>query len=925
MKKKMSLTVLTVTMLFVCAFWGISLPSHAAQFTADMTITGPGEGYTYKLYVKDTIYRLEKVSGGMQYPPFPTIVNQDTGVTWGLNPQARQYVETTKVEETMMMNPIVGWEWARKDWQKSPKGNETVNGYDCSKSVYAEPGSSRIEAAVWESSKLGFFVKQVQYADNGDAVMELKNIKEGTVDPGLFQIPQGYTKADGSGGPQPAGTKAATTSPPPAQSSTSPPQTAGNAPAQGSSSAQEGGARSNLIFILDASGSMWGQIEGTPKIAIAKEVLTGLIKDLPGDVHVGLVAYGHRRKGDCKDVEELVPLSPVDKKSLIAKIQEINPKGKTPITLSVQMTADKIKVLEDETTIILVSDGKETCEGDPCALVKELKKLGIKFVMHVIGFDVTEEERAQLECMAKAGGGEYFTAKTAGQFKMAAQKVVKKAQEIGYLRVTALKNGAPFQATMVIYPSGQDKSLLTTSTVVEEGDRGTKIKPGTYDIRVTDARVQTKPTITVTGIAIDIGKTAERTVDFSGGTLIVAVVKNNKPSFARIYVNRAGTDTKVASSDTSTANPQTIRLEPGTYDVFVVDENVSPKQTITFRNLSIENNQSIEKKADFSEGYLTVRIFKNGTESYGRCIVYDEQRTTKLAGITGKSPHTYKLMPGVYQVDVKDENIRPLPTVTFENVQIQGNQTVEKRAEFNPGYLQITAKRDGTVVEATAYIYDAATNKQVRGANTKANPTLELMPGVYSVTFADDWGTNKKKKVNGITVEAGQTQSISADFITSPDTQDMGGAAEAQAAAPETASAPAPVTAPAPEAQPDETASEESAGPATTAKGSKMVEEPTEQQEEIFGGAVPIYKGAEVTKTTTVGSMTKVELLSQASPEEIIDFYKKAMTERGWKVLTSVARGNTATAAFQKGNAQLVIGAQKRDVGTVVALTMKED
>jgi Ca-activated chloride channel family protein len=921
MKKKVLLKTLTVTVLFVCAFLGSSLPAHAAQFTADMVITGPDANYSYKLYVKDTMYRLEKVSGGMQYPPFPTIVNQDTGVTLCLNTQERQYVETTKVEETMMMNPIVGWEWARKDWQKSPEGNETVNGYDCTKSVYVEPGSSRIEAAVWESSQLGFFVKQVQYGANGNAVMELKNIKEGPVDPGLFQIPEGYTKAEGSGEPQPTGAKAATASSP-AQSAPPPQQPAGEPTARAKSSAKDSGARSNLIFILDASGSMWGQIEGTPKIAIAKEVLTGLIKDLPGDVHVGLVAYGHRRKGDCKDVEELVPLSPIDKEKLIAKIQGINPKGKTPITLSVQMTADKIKVLEDETTIILVSDGKETCEGDPCALVKKLKKLGIKFVMHVIGFDVTEQERAQLECMAKAGGGEYFTAKTAGQFKMAAQKVVEKAQEIGYLRVTALKNGAPFRASMVVYPSGQDKSLFTTNTVVEKGDTGTKLKPGTYDIKVTDAQVQTKPTVIVTGIPVELGKTAERTVDFSGGTLTIAVVKNDKPSFARIYVNQAGTDTRIASSGTSTANPQTIQLEPGSYDVFVVDENVSPKQTVAFRNLSIENGQVIEKKADFSEGYLTVLIFKNGTESYGRCIVYDEKRTTKLAGTTGKSPHTYKLMPGVYQVDVMDENIRPKPTITFENVQIQGNQTVEKRAEFNPGHLQLTALRDGQTVEATAYIHDASTNKQVRGANTKANPTVELMPGCYNVTFADDWGTKKKKKVNGITVEAGQTQSISADFITSPDTQDMGGAAGPPGAAPETVPAAAPVTTPPPE--PDEAASQEPTGPATTAQGSKMVEEPTEQPDEIFGGAVPLYKGAKVTKTSTVEGVTQVELLTKASPEEIINFYKQAMTDKGWQVLTAVARGNTATAAFQKGNAQLVIGAQKRDVGTVVSLTMRE-
>lgn len=139
----------------------------------------------------------------------------------------------------------------------------------------------------------------------------------------------------------------------------------------------------NLMFILDASGSMWGQVEGKAKIAIAKEVLIDLIEDLPQGLNVGLVAYGHRRKGDCNDVEELVHLGLLDKQNLINKIKGISPRGKTPITLSVKKTAEKLKTLEDETTIILVSDGKETCEGDPCALVKELRESGIRFVMHV--------------------------------------------------------------------------------------------------------------------------------------------------------------------------------------------------------------------------------------------------------------------------------------------------------------------------------------------------------------------------------------------------------------------------------------------------------------------------------------------------------------------------------------------------------------
>jgi Ca-activated chloride channel family protein len=131
-------------------------------------------------------------------------------------------------------------------------------------------------------------------------------------------------------------------------------------------------ASGNIIFILDASGSMWGQVEGTAKIAIAKEVLTGLVRDLPDDAMVGLVAYGHRRKGDCDDVEELVALGPLDKEKIVGRIQDLSPKGKTPISRSVRLTDERIKDLKDETTIILVSDGKETCDPDPCTLVRDL-------------------------------------------------------------------------------------------------------------------------------------------------------------------------------------------------------------------------------------------------------------------------------------------------------------------------------------------------------------------------------------------------------------------------------------------------------------------------------------------------------------------------------------------------------------------------
>jgi hypothetical protein len=350
--RRLALIAIMALVLFPC--W-----AAAAEFSAEIAVTGQGVDAIYQLHVKTPFYRIQKITGPITVPPFPSIVNQKTGVTWGLNPQQKQYVEIAAIEKTAMMNPLVGWALTRKGMTGSPGPTETINGYACETTLYTTAGQSTPAAKVWTAKALDHIVREERFGLNANPVLELRNIQEGPVDPALFQIPGGYQPASGPDG-----------------SATSPPGTAGN-----------------IVFILDASGSMWGQVEGQAKIAIAKEVLIGLVKELPDDAVVGLVAYGHRRKGDCDDVEELVSLGPLDKEKMVAQIQALSPKGKTPISRSVRLTAGRIKHLEDETTIILVSDGKETCDPDTCGLVKDLRASGIKFVMHVIGFDVTEAER----------------------------------------------------------------------------------------------------------------------------------------------------------------------------------------------------------------------------------------------------------------------------------------------------------------------------------------------------------------------------------------------------------------------------------------------------------------------------------------------------------------------------------------------------
>lgn len=185
-----------------------------------------------------------------------------------------------------------------------------------------------------------------------------------------------------------------------------------------------------VFLVLDASGSMWGRAGNQTKIEAARETIRTLLKDWRPQDQLGLVTYGHRRKGDCGDIEVLKPVGPVDAAALMAQVNGISPKGMTPMTASVKMAAEQLKTSEGLTSVILVSDGVETCKADPCAVAAELKKADVKLVVHTVGFDIQDRQAAkQLECMAAATGGLALSAGNAGELGKAIGQAVEAARQ----------------------------------------------------------------------------------------------------------------------------------------------------------------------------------------------------------------------------------------------------------------------------------------------------------------------------------------------------------------------------------------------------------------------------------------------------------------------------------------------------------------
>jgi Ca-activated chloride channel family protein len=182
-------------------------------------------------------------------------------------------------------------------------------------------------------------------------------------------------------------------------------------------------AADDVVIVYDASGSMWGQIDGTSKIEIARTVMADLVTGWAEDTNLGLVAYGHRRKGDCTDIETLITPAPLDKSRFIATVDAIKPNGKTPISAAVQHAADLLSFRDTPATVVLISDGVETCNADPCALAAQLAKQGVAFTVHVVGFDLKESENASLSCIAENTGGVFVPASNAAELKDALAQV----------------------------------------------------------------------------------------------------------------------------------------------------------------------------------------------------------------------------------------------------------------------------------------------------------------------------------------------------------------------------------------------------------------------------------------------------------------------------------------------------------------------
>jgi fibro-slime domain-containing protein len=221
------------------------------------------------------------------------------------------------------------------------------------------------------------------------------------------------------------------------------------------------------LLILDASGSMKERrhlVDGKLKIDAAKDILLETLDLLPSAAPVGLRVYGHRirekQRGDCEDSELVAPIRPIDKAALAARVRAIQALGTTPIAYSLRQAARDFAGVAGEKLIVLVTDGKEECRGDPAAAAAELNKAGIRIRLDVVGFALADEAtKRDMRRIAALTGGQYFDAGD----RAALQRALRQAFGRAPFEARASESAAPVSG---LVGGGPVKLPAGTYTVV---------------------------------------------------------------------------------------------------------------------------------------------------------------------------------------------------------------------------------------------------------------------------------------------------------------------------------------------------------------------------------------------------------------------------------------------------------------------------
>ncbi len=218
-----------------------------------------------------------------------------------------------------------------------------------------------------------------------------------------------------------------------------------------------------IEIVVDASRSMWGRMYGEPKMVVAQDILADVSYWFPDDLDLALRAYGSTspsESNNCADSTLLVPFADDNREPIRNAIAGLRPLGQTPIAYALNQAGRDFGARSADRAVVLVTDGIESCGGDPIRAARDLREQGI--VVHIIGFGLgsaADEDTASLRAIAATSGGRYVTAGSAEELKRALAESVATSYSV-FKGAVEVANGSLGADETLFLPDGEYRVVL---------------------------------------------------------------------------------------------------------------------------------------------------------------------------------------------------------------------------------------------------------------------------------------------------------------------------------------------------------------------------------------------------------------------------------------------------------------------------------
>ncbi|MEI6683414.1 MAG: VWA domain-containing protein [Bacteroidota bacterium] len=423
-----------------------------------------------------------------------------------------------------------------------------------------------------------------------------------------------------------------------------------------------------ILFVFDASQSMYGQWQSDTKFNIAVRLLSGILDSLHSqpNLELALRVYGHQKQfppQDCNDTRLEVPFA----KDNVARIKHvlkiITPKGTTPIAYSLsQATKDFPPCDNCRNIVILITDGLEECGGDPCAVSLELQKKGIVLKPFIIG--IGKNFRDQFECV-----GTYFDASNETQFRNALNIIISRSLNPTSIQVNLLDAyGKPTETNVNMTFYDHLSGLPKYNFIHSFNNKGL---PDTLDIDplVTyDIVVHTIPPVHKDTVKLTPGKHNIVGIDAPQGYLAFKATGNNTLKYLPCIIRRHG------ECETITVQQfdQTEKFLTGGYDVEIL---CLPRVLVDNVEIKQSHTTTVEMPLP------GIAVIQKSTNGYGSLYQEDKNHLTWLYNLRDnqQQQETLYLQPGSYRVVFRSKYSNQSSYTTEKSFRVEPGQTVNMK------------------------------------------------------------------------------------------------------------------------------------------------------------------------------------------------------------------------------------------------------